>query len=97
MSVPALPVAPLRAAIASGDWTLASQLLDQHHHATSVALAARGHDAPAGEPAEWVELLVAQRAMLEEIRTARDAAERALAELGQQHRGARAYLQQSAA
>ncbi len=97
MSVPQLPTAQLRAAIEMADWATASQLLDQHHHETTRALGARAEWASDDAPADWVELLVAQRAMLEEIRVARDATEQALAELGQQHRGARAYLQQSAA
>lgn len=97
MSVPLLPAAQLRVAIETGDWATASQLLDRHHQETTRALTARAQGMSDDAPAEWVELLVAQRAMLEEIRSARDTAERALAGLGQQHRGARAYLQQSAA
>lgn len=97
MSVPTVPTAQLRAAIEAADWAAASQLLDHHHQETTRALAARAQGTTDVAPAEWVELLVAQRAMLEEIRKARDAAERALSGLGQQHRGARAYLQQSAA
>lgn len=97
MSVPALPVTELREAIQAGDWDAASDLIGQHHNELADALAARDRGISSGPPAEWVELLVAQRAMLEELRCARDTAADALARLGSNRRGARAYLQQEVA
>jgi hypothetical protein len=99
VSVPVLPVVELREAIEAGDWHAASNLIGEHHSELIEALALRDatNDPAASPPAAWVELLLAQRAMLAELRDARDAAARKLAQLGHDRRGARAYLQQEVA
>lgn len=94
MTVPAFPADTLREAIRAGDWDTASGLIDQHHHDLAQALAAReitGTDASAA----WTGLLLAQRAMLAELRDARDGVAATLARLGSDQRGVRAYLQRA--
>lgn len=94
MSVPRLPADEVRAAIADGDFHTAAELIDIHHGELAAALAVR--DTAGDPPSQWVALLLAHRGLLEELRSARDASARAIAELGNQHRGARAYLQHDA-
>lgn len=87
---PALPVDAVRAAIAAEDWTCAAGLLHTHAQ-TVVAAFPRGAAATGASAAPWRELLAQQQALAEEIRKARDEAGQALAKLGQDQRGARAW------
>ena len=89
--IPALPVAGVRAAIADEDWDLADALLRDHHAAVIAACAGPGFAAAPRGP--WQALVEAQRALADEIRSARDEAGRALDKLGQDKRGARAWRQ----
>lgn len=89
---PALPVAAIRAAVAANDWDTADALLTQHE-AELRASCADGSPAELRCRESWVELLAAQRALVEELRTARDEAGRALDRLGRDRRGMAAYLQ----
>jgi hypothetical protein len=88
---PALPLDAVRAAIAAEDWTAAGGLLQAH---AGAVLAAFPRDARAFDDAStapWRELLARQQALAGELRQARDEAGRALAKLGQDQRGARAW------
>ena len=89
--IPALPTEALRDAIAADEWELAAQLLAQHEHAMRSALA---QNPPRSDDAQqpWLALLSAQRAMLEELRVARDETARQLQQLQQDKRGVKAYL-----
>lgn len=86
---PALPVDAVRAAIGGEDWTCAAELL--HAHGQAVLAAFPRQAATDASAAPWRELLAQQQALAEEIRQARDAAGQALAKLGQDQRGARAW------
>ena len=92
--IPTLPVTEIREAIASSDWPQASALLDQHGQALEQALT--GLDLAKHDQEPWMALLLAQRELLEEMRVARDAAGDALAQLSQDHRGARGWLRELA-
>ena len=92
--VPVLPTTQVRDAIAADDWTLASCLLGQHQQALAAALAKI--DLATESLAPWRELLLAQRTLQDEIREARDRAAQALAKLGHDQRGARAWLRELA-
>lgn len=90
--IPALPVAGIRAAVAADDWSAAEALLAEHE----AALRASCSDASLAETRcrdSWLELLAAQRQLVEELRGARDEAGRALDRLGRERRGVSAYLQ----
>ena len=87
---PALPVDAVGAAIAAEDWTCAAGLLQAYAQAV-VAAFPREAAATEASAAPWRELLAQQQALSEEIRQARDEAGQALAKLGQDHRGARAW------
>jgi len=91
VTIPTLPVEPIRAAMQAHDWPLAAALLDEHQLALSLALAAADLTTSPHEP--WQALLIAQRSLLNELRAARDSAALELSHLGQNHRGAHAYLQ----
>lgn len=92
--IPSLPSAQIRAAIEASDWPQASALLGEHQRALAEALATVDLATTPREP--WLELLLAQRALMEELRVARDAVEAALTQLNQDHRGARAWLRELA-
>ncbi|HEY5612811.1 MAG TPA: hypothetical protein VIK70_04380 [Lysobacter sp.] len=92
--VPGLPVAEIRAAIEASDWPLATGLLGEHQRALTKALAAMDLASMPREP--WLDLLLAQRALLGELRIARDQVEGSLTRLNQDHRGARAWLRELA-
>ncbi len=91
---PNLPSAQIRAAIEASDWPQATALLAEHQRALAEALAQVDLAATPREP--WLDLLLAQRALLEEMREARDQVEGSLARLNQDHRGARAWLRELA-
>lgn len=92
--VPSLPAAQVRAAIDASDWPLATALLGEHQRALIQALA--GVDLAAGPREPWLDLLLAQRALLEELRVARDRVEASLTRLNQDYRGARGWLRELA-
>ncbi|HEY5804897.1 MAG TPA: hypothetical protein VIT90_14495 [Lysobacter sp.] len=96
--VPELPVAQVRAAIAADDWSLADELLTQHHELVTLAVRDAGMPLPADGP--WRELLSGllrdQNQLMGELKLARDEAEAALARLGADRRGAQAWLRELA-
>lgn len=89
---PALPTAAIREAVASGDWDAADALIAAHEAELRAAFA-DGSPAEARCRESWIELLAAQRGLIEELRAARDDAGRALDRLGRDRRGVSAYLQ----
>ena len=92
--VPALPVATVRDAIAREDWTEADRLLAAHEEMVEDALSVL--DQQSFESAPWLQLLAEQAALLNELRSARDAAAEALARCQQGRRGADAWLREMA-
>lgn len=92
--VPVLPTAHVRAAIEADDWTHATELLAEHQRVLVSALAKT--DLARESIASWRELLFEQRALQDELREARDRVAHALAKLGQDQRGARAWLRELA-
>lgn len=92
--VPALPAQEIRLAIEADDWDRATTLLFEHQHALAQALAAVDLRVEPREP--WLELLLAQRALMAELHAARNRVEAALHQLNQDHRGARAWLRELA-
>ena len=92
--VPALPAAEVRVAIEAHDWPLATALLGEHQRLLTQSLAAVDLASTPREP--WLDLLVAQRALLLEVRIARDLVGASLARLNHDHRGARAWLRELA-
>lgn len=93
-SVPNLPAVQLREAIEAHDWLRATQLLSEHQRAVAAALATLDSTTIVRE--HWIDLLLAQRAMLGELHAARAKVATALARLGEDHRGARAWLRELA-
>jgi DNA polymerase III epsilon subunit-like protein len=91
---PDLPAAHVRAAIDADDWGLANRLLGEHHRALSDALAQA--DLSHESIAPWRDLLLAQHALQDELRVARDRAGHALDKLNHDQRGARAWLRELA-
>ena len=85
-----LPTEALREAIAAGDWDRAHALLE-HHEAGLRAALESGSAAESGGRPSWIDLLAAQRALIDELRGARDEAGRALDRLGRDRRGMAAY------
>lgn len=92
--VPNLPAGEIRAAIDASDWPRAAGLLAEHQRALASALAALDRATFAREP--WLDLLLAQRALLGELHNERSKVAAALAKLGNDHRGARAWLRELA-
>ncbi len=88
--IPVLPGGQIRAAIAAEDWDLATELLEVHDRAVATALATV--DMRNEPPGPWRELLAAQKALVEELLAARTDVAQALEKLGQDQRGARAWL-----
>lgn len=87
-----LPTGAIREAISASDWDRAHALLEQHEIELRAALA-DGSAAEAGCRQSWLDLLGAQRALIEELRAARDEAGRALDRMGRDRRGMAAYRQ----
>lgn len=94
MMVPRLPADEIRNAIEVGDWPRATELLAMHQHELADALASL--DRSTATPGPWLDLLLAQRALLAEIHIARDKVAHALMRLTEDHRGARAWLRELA-
>jgi len=94
LTIPTLPGAQIRAALDASDWPQATALLAAHERELGEALATTDLTTTPHEP--WQNLLLAQHALLEELRAARDKVEVSLARLGQDHRGARAWLRELA-
>lgn len=90
--IPALPVAAIREAIARDDWAAAEALLAGHEDELRAAFEDESQ-AEARCRESWLQLLAAQRDLIDELRTARDEAGRALDRLGRDRRGVAAYLQ----
>jgi hypothetical protein len=90
--VVALPVAAIRACIAANDYDGANALLAEHE-AQLRAVFETGTEAEKGCRQAWLELLTAQRGLIEELRNARDDAARALDRAGHERRAVNAYLQ----
>lgn len=93
-AVPRLPATEIRQAIEDGDWPLAAGLLASHQQELAQALAGLDRPLQAREP--WLDLLLAQRALLAELHSARNRVGDALARLADDHRGARAWLKELA-
>ena len=91
-SVPALPVAAIRACIADGDFDGANALLSDHEAQLRETFDS-GSAAERGCRESWLELLAAQRGLIEELRNARDEAAKALDRMGRDRRAVNAYLQ----
>lgn len=86
-----LPADAIRACIAAGDYDGAHALLQAHED----ALRGRFEDGSAAEKGcreSWLELLAAQRLLIDELRAARDEAGRALERMGRDRRAVAAYL-----
>ena len=94
VTVPYLPADEIRNAIEAGDWPRAAELLAGHQRELAQALALLDPSTLVREP--WRDLLLAQRALLAELHTARDAVAEVLARLTEDHRGARAWLRELA-
>ena len=92
IETPALPVAAIRACIAANDFDGANALLAEHEAQLRGAFE-NGSAAEKGCRDSWLELLAAQRALIEELRNARDEAARALDRMGRDRRAVNAYLQ----
>lgn len=94
MSPPNLPAGPVRAAIDAGDWGLAKRLLAQYQRALRDALAQA--DFTRQPIAPWRELLAAQHALQAELHAARAHVAQRLEKLGNDRRGARAWMRELA-
>ncbi len=94
MVPPPLPTEAMRAAIRAEDWPRAAGLLEAHRRAIAQALLQADFSRESTAP--WHDLLAAQRALGGELAEARDRAAGALAKLGQDLRGARAWLRELA-
>lgn len=92
--IPSLPTAEIHAAIEACDWPHATTLLATHQRELTEALASVDLATTPREP--WLNLLLAQRTLLDELRLARDRVESALTRLSRDHRGARAWLRELA-
>lgn len=88
---PVLPVEAIRQAVAEGDYDAAHALLSAHEAELRAAVD-DGSLAEARCRETWLELLAAQRGLIDDLRTARDEAGRALDQLGRDRRGMAAYL-----
>lgn len=88
----ALPVDAVRDAIRQGDWDAALALIAAHESELRAAFA-DGSAAENGCRQAWLDLLAAQRALIEELSAARDDASRALERMGRDRRAVSAYLQ----
>ena len=92
--IPALPAEEIRRALEDGDWPQAAELLAMHQHELSSALSQV--DWSSVDRGPWMDLLLAQRALLGELQDARSRVSTALARLNEDHRGARAWLRELA-
>lgn len=91
--IPRLPDKEIRAAIDAGQWQDAADLLNAHDRELRQVLAGVDPTALPREP--WLALLHAQQALLEQMRACRDEAAHALAQLGRDRRGVRAYQKEA--
>ncbi|HEY4583713.1 MAG TPA: hypothetical protein VIG88_12785 [Lysobacter sp.] len=92
MSDVRLPTDAIRACIAASDFEGAHALLADHETALRAAFE-DGSAAEKGCRESWLELLAAQRALIDELRTTRDEAAAALDRAGHDRRAVNAYLQ----
>ncbi|GAB6196955.1 hypothetical protein [Lysobacter xanthus] len=91
MTAVQLPSQAIRACIAAGDFEGATALLVEHE-AQLRQVFEHGSEAEKACRESWLELLAAQRGLIEELRGARDEASRALERMGRDRRGMAAYL-----
>lgn len=94
MAPPSLPVERIRAALDAGEWGLARRLLGEHQLALRDAL--EQADLRHQPIAPWHELLAAQHALQAELHASREQVAQQLEKLGNDHRGARAWLRELA-
>lgn len=86
-----LPTDAIRTCIANSDFDGAHALLVEHENALRATFE-NGTDAEKGCRESWLDLLAAQRALIEELRDARDEAQRTLERMGRDGRAIKAYL-----
>ncbi|GAB1596627.1 hypothetical protein [Lysobacter claricitrinus] len=89
---PALPTDAIRTCIANNDFDGAHALLVEHENALRATFDT-GTDAEKSCRESWLQLLAAQRGLIDELRAARDDAARSLERLGRDSRAVKAYLQ----
>lgn len=87
---PVLPAEAIRRALDAGEWDKATELLAEHEREVRETLADTGPDNDS--KASWLALLSAQRALLDQLTSARGETARSLQRLGRDRRGAKAYL-----
>ena len=87
-----LPVEAIREALGAGDWDAAHALIEAHEAQLRAAFE-DGSAAEKGCREAWLDLLAAQRALIDELRAARDDSSRALERMGRDRRAVSAYLQ----
>lgn len=91
-ATPALPVAAIRAFITANDFDGANALLAEHEAQLRDTFE-NGSPAEKGCRESWLELLAAQRGLIDELRRARDDAASALDRMGRDRRAMAAYQQ----
>lgn len=91
MNSPMLPTDAIRTCIANNDFDGAHTLLVAHENELRATFET-GSDAEKGCRESWLELLAAQRSLIEELRNARDDAQRTLERMGRDGRAIKAYL-----
>ncbi len=88
--IPLLPTEAVRRALDAGEWDMAAELLADHEREVRESLADNG---PGNESkASWLALLSAQRALLDQLKSARSETAQSLQRLNRDRRGAQAYL-----
>lgn len=88
----ALPADAIRAAVAASDWDAADALMAAHEAELRAAIAT-GAAVDSDRRGALLELLSAQRGLVEELRQARDEAGRELDRFARERRGVAAYRQ----
>ncbi|AXK71282.1 hypothetical protein DWG18_02565 [Lysobacter sp. TY2-98] len=91
MSTPMLPTDAIRTCIANNDFDGAHALLVEHETALRASFET-GSEVEKSCRESWLELLTAQRSLIEELRNARDDAQRTLERMGRDGRAIKAYL-----
>jgi hypothetical protein len=87
----ALPVEAIHDAIGRSDWAAAEALLADHETQLRAAFESAPSTA-ARDRSAWLDLLAAQRALIQHLSAARDEAARAMERLGHDRRAVNAYL-----
>ena len=86
--IPDLPECALRDAIASEDWTRATEILAEHSQRVHLSLERQPDDIP---KEDWDALVARQKAFMSELVTSRDQVAAALERITRQRLGAIAY------